>query len=112
MAADPPTGGYGSLENRSGSLARGCSYFGGELVDQRVERHYLARQDISLEQIARIFAFRISTEKIRGTLRTGDEHRGSEDTEEILAKWVAASMPPPNERRLLALSRLHPALEG
>ena len=95
------------------SLPRdGCFYVGGELVDQRVERHYLAGQEISLEQIARIFAFHIGTEKIRGAFRIGDEHRRCKDAEEILAQRVAPLLPAPNERRLLALSRLHPPLEG
>src|SRR5436190_778683 len=97
MAADAPTGRYESLENGSESATCGGFYFCGELVYQRLERHYMARQEISLEQIARILAFHLGAEKIRGTLRAGDEHRRGKDAQEVLAKRLAPSLSAPNE---------------
>ena len=92
MAADAAAGSDRFLENWIVSLgAGGCFYFGGELVDQRVERHYLARREISLEQIARIFAFHLGTKKIRRTFRVGDEHRRCKDAEEVLTQRMAPS---------------------
>ena len=55
----------------------------------------------------------ISAPKKSGeTFRIGDEHRRCKDAEEVLAQRMAPLLPAPNERRLLALSRLHPPLEG
>src|SRR5438477_354663 len=49
---DPP------LENESAPQTGGSFHFDRELVDERVERHHLAGSKISLEQVARILAFR------------------------------------------------------
>src|SRR5207248_6186773 len=112
MAADTPTGSHRSLENTPSSLAHCRFHVGGELIHKQFERHYLARRQISLEQVPRIFTFCLGTKEVRRNVRTRDEHRGRQDTREICAQWLAAALSASTERRLRALSRLPPSLQG
>ena len=65
MAADAATSRDRSLENKRVPFSRGRVHIRGELVHQRSERHYVARQKISLEQIARISPLHRRAEKSR-----------------------------------------------
>ena len=65
MVADAATGGDRFVENKALPFGRRRFYVSRELVHQRPERHYLARQKISLEQIARVSAVRRRAEKSR-----------------------------------------------
>ena len=113
MAAHTTTSRDRSLENEAFAVSRRRVYTSiAELVHQRSERHHVARRKISLEQIARISPVRRRAEKSRRTIRAGDRHRGFEKTrEKFRAKRLAPDFAAANERRLLALPRLHPALQ-
>src|SRR6266496_585609 len=65
MAADAPTSGDWSMASKTLPFPRGRAHIRGQLVHQRSERHYLARQKISLEQIARVSSLHCSAEKSR-----------------------------------------------
>ena len=54
VAANATTSGDRSLANKTFPFSRGRVYIRGQLVHQWSERHYVARQKISLEQIARV----------------------------------------------------------
>src|SRR5437868_1647666 len=102
---DPP------LENESDTQTAGSFHFDRKLVDQRVERHHLAGSKISLEQIARILAFRGRAEKGRSDLRTCDQHSRPMRARKIRTQRLAFGLTVADEHRLLALPRLHPAIE-
>ena len=111
MAADAATGRDRSLENKSLPSPRRGFHFGGELVDQRIERHYLARRKISLEQIARVHSLHLGTKKMRRNVRACDGHQRSRNPNEISTQRLAFYVTAATERRLLALPRLRPPLE-
>src|SRR5262249_31243850 len=98
------------LENGAPPSSRRVHH-SGELVHQRFERHYLARKEISLEQITRISPIHRSAKKSRGNIRNGNEHRPYKNAPKIRAKRLASDFTAANERRLLALPRLHPTFE-
>src|SRR5262249_16259513 len=111
MAAHAATRRNRSLENGAPPFSSRRVHHSGELVHERFERHYLARQKISLEQITRVSTVHSRGEKSRRNIRDGNQHRRPTNAKEIRAKRLAPDFAAANERRLLALSRLHPALE-
>src|SRR5215472_889481 len=111
MAADAATSCDRSLEDRTLPFSCRSVHYSGELVHKWPERHHLARQKIPLEQIARISQVRFRAERSPRKVRDGDEHRRSKDAQKIRAKQLASDFTLADERRLLALSRLHSALE-
>ena len=75
MVAHAATSRHRSLENRAFPFPRGRVHNCRELVHERFERHHLARQKISLEQVARISPVHRRAEKSRRNIRDGYQHR-------------------------------------
>ena len=75
MAAHAATSGDRSLEDGPFAFSRGGVHNNRELVHERFERHHVARQKISVEQIARISPVRLRAEKSRRRIRDGNQHR-------------------------------------
>src|SRR5207244_7014939 len=103
---DPP------LEDESAPQTGGSFHFDRELVDERVERHHLAGSKISLEQVARILAFRGRAEKGRRDVRTCDQHSRPKRARKIRTKRLAFGLTVADEHRLLGLPLLHPAIDS
>src|SRR5581483_10404529 len=104
-------GGDTSLENQPGSAPRRRLYHRSQLVNQRQERYRLARQKISVEQVARISSLHRCAKSCRRNVWTGDQPERCATAAEIRAKWLAPRFAVANERRLLALPPLHPAFQ-
>src|ERR1700719_1895211 len=111
MARDATANCDRPLENESGPQTSGSFHFDRKLVDERVERHHLAGSKISLEQVARILAFRSRAEKGRRDVRTCDQHSRPTGARKIRTQRLAFGLTVADEHRLLALPRLHPAIE-
>src|SRR5438270_12014224 len=103
MARDPATDRDRFMEDRSGTETGGSLHFDRELVHQWIERYHLAATEISLEQIARVFALRGRTEESRRELRTGNEHSRQQNAGVIRSQRLALHFADPDDRRLRAL---------
>src|SRR5713101_3052786 len=111
MARDATANCHRSLENESAPQTGGSFHFDRKLVYQRIERHHLAGSKISLEQVARIPAFRGRAEKGRREVRTCDQYSRRARARKIRTQSLAFGLTVADEHRLLALPRLHPAIE-
>src|ERR1051326_2690158 len=111
MARHSPTNCDGLVEDKSRAKTRRCFHVDRELVDERIERHRMARRKISLEQIAGILTLRHRAETRSRNIRACDEHFAAAHSTKIRTQWLEIGLTVTNERRLLALPRLHPALE-
>ena len=90
MAAHAATSRDRSLENRAVPFSRGRIHNSRELVHERFERHHLARQKISLEQIARISPVHLRAERSWRNIRDGNQHRRYKNCAENLSKTAGA----------------------
>src|SRR5437879_12991208 len=97
---DPP------LENESAPQTGGSFHFDRKLVDERVERHHLAASKISLEQVARILAFRGRAEKCRRGVRTCDQHSRPMRARKIRTQRLAFGFTVADQHRCFALPPL------
>src|ERR1700720_2167063 len=110
MARDATANCHRSLENESAPQTGGSFHFDRQLVYQRIERHHLAGSKISLEQVARIPAFRSRAEKGRREVRTCHQHSRPTRARKFRTQRLAFGLTVADEHRLLALPRLHPAI--
>ena len=88
MAADAATGRDRSLENARPLPRRGI-HNDRELVHERIERHRVAGQKISMEQIARISRF-VAAPKEAGEIRDGDQHRLTQNAQKLTKRLAPA----------------------
>ena len=65
------------------AFSRGGVHNNRELVHERFERHHVARQKISLEQIARISPVRLGAERSWRNIRDGNQHRRYKNAQKI-----------------------------
>jgi hypothetical protein len=72
-----------SLEDGPFAFSRGSVHNNRQLVHKRSERYYVARQKISVEQIARISAVHFGAKRSRRNIRDGDQYRRYKHAQKI-----------------------------